>query len=119
MQDYRELNVWKKAHQLTLEVYRVTGGFPQDERFGLTNQMRRASVSIGSNISEGCGRASSPDLAHFLQMAMGSTSEIDYQLLLARDLGYLPAEDYSPLSASAAEVMKMLAALIKKVRASR
>jgi four helix bundle protein len=118
MQDYKELNVWKKAHQLTLEVYRVTVDFPQSERFGLINQMRRASISIGSNIAEGCGRDSKPDFAHFLQMAMGSTSEVDYQLLLARDLGYIPTDSYLPLSVSAAEVMKMLFALIKKVRAT-
>jgi four helix bundle protein len=118
VQDYRNLGVWMKAHALTLEVYRVTGGFPQSERFGLTDQMRRASASIGTNIAEGCGRASNPDFARFLQIAMGSANEIEYQLLLAYDLNYLPADDYLPLSASAGVVKKMLTALIKKVKAS-
>jgi four helix bundle protein len=119
VQDYRNLIVWKKAHQLALEIYRVTTTSPQSEHFGLTDQMRRACVSIGSNIAEGCGRESSLDFAHFLQIAMGSTSEIDYQLLLAYDLGYLPADDYLPLSASTGGMKKMLTSLIQKLRASR
>jgi four helix bundle protein len=85
MKDFRQLKVWEKAHQLALEVYNATKGFPKEELYGLTSQIRRSSMSIPTNIAEGCGRNTDADFARFLQMAMGSASETEYQLILARD----------------------------------
>ncbi len=116
MQSFRELSVWRKAHELTLAVYRVTKDFPGDERYGLTSQVRRAAASIGANIAEGCGRDGGPDFARFLQLAMGSASEVEYHLLLAHDLDLLTDETYENLNTDAIEVKRMLASLIKKVR---
>ncbi|WP_145260745.1 four helix bundle protein [Calycomorphotria hydatis] len=115
MQDFHELQVWQKSHQLTLEVYRITKGFPPDERFGLTNQIRRSSVSIGSNIAEGCGRGSNADFNRFCQMAMGSACELEYQLLLAGELNYLSDEEHGNLSASVVEIKKMLSSFMRRL----
>jgi four helix bundle protein len=116
MQDFKKLSVWVKAHQLTLRVYEVTDAFPRDELFGLTQQMRRSASSIPPNIAEGCGRGSSADFARLLQMAMGSASELEYQLILARDRKYLPAERYPEFDSAVCEVKRMLAALLGRVR---
>ena len=116
MQDFRTLKVWEKAHQLTLDVYRATMAFPKEEMYGLTSQIRRASSSIPANIAEGCGRGGNAEFKQFLQIAMGSASELEYHLLLARDLHYLNATDYEHLADSAIEVKKMLTALIVKVK---
>jgi four helix bundle protein len=116
MKDFRELKVWEKAHQLTLDVYKATIGFPKDEQYGLTSQIRRASASIPANIAEGCGRSSDAELARYLQIAMGSASELEYHLLLAHDLGYLSTSDYESLSSTTVEVKKMLASFIQKLR---
>jgi four helix bundle protein len=89
MKDYKKLMVWEKAHQLTLSVYEATKGFPKDELYGLTTQIRRACVSIPANIAEGCGRDGDAELARFFQISMGSSSELEYHLLLAHDLGFL------------------------------
>jgi len=88
MQSFRNLRVWEKSHQLTLEIYETCRAFPREEMFGLTSQMRRASASIGMNIAEGCCRKGDVEMARFLQMAMGSASELEYQILLARDLDF-------------------------------
>ena len=117
MQDFRNLNVWDKAHGLTLNVYESTRPFPREEIYGLTSQMRRASASIGANIAEGCCRKGDPELARFLQIAMGSASEVEYHCVLARDLGLLKAEDYERLTEETVEVKRMLASLIRKLRA--
>jgi four helix bundle protein len=117
MQDFKKLSVWVKAHQLTLRVYEATDKFPREELFGLTQQMRRSSSSIPTNIAEGCGRGSSADFARFLQIAMGSASELEYQLLLARDRKYLPADRYPEFDADVCEVKRMLASLLSRVRA--
>jgi four helix bundle protein len=119
MKDFRTLIVWKKAHELTLSVYKLTKNFPADERFGITSQMRRSSSSIATNIAEGCGRGSNLDLSRFLQIAFGSSSELDYQLILASDLGFLGPEQNSELKAKVDEVQRMLASLIRKVKATR
>lgn len=116
MQDFRELMVWEKAHKLTLEVYRATKKFPADELFGLTSQMRRASASIGANICEGCGRETRPDFAHFLQIAAGSSSELQYHMVLAHDLGYLATDDCSRLIGNITEIRRMLAGLIQRLK---
>jgi four helix bundle protein len=116
MQDFRELKVWEKGHQLTLDVYRKTVSFPRDELYGLTSQIRRASSSIPANIAEGCGRDSSAELRRFLEIAMGSASELEYHLLLAKDLGYLPESEYVPLHQLTCEVKRMLASFITRLR---
>jgi four helix bundle protein len=117
MQNFRDLKVWPKAHELALATYRATTSFPGDERYGLTQQVRRGVVSIGSNIAEGCGRGSDADFARFLQMAMGSASEVEYQFLLAQDLGFLAPANHEDLNGRVVEVKRMLAALIATVKA--
>ena len=117
MQDFRDLKVWQKAHQLVLRLYRLSRAFPSDERFGLTSQLRRAATSISANIAEGSVRSSDPDFARFLHIALGSASEVDYYLILARDLSFLPAEDYAAANADLQEVKRMLATLIARVKA--
>src|ERR1700689_5776992 len=94
MKNFRDLQVWSKAHNATLDVYRVTSSFPKEELFGLTSQMRRCSASIAANIAEGCGKRGNNEFHRFLQIASGSASELDYHLLLARDLGFLPDKDF-------------------------
>ncbi|TAN22075.1 MAG: four helix bundle protein [Acidobacteria bacterium] len=116
MQDFRKLAVWRKAHLLAVEVYRASAGFPVSERFGLTNQMRRAAVSIAANIAEGCGRDSDPDMKRFLQIAMGSASELHSQLLLALDLGFIHPDRTKQAEAQLEEVKRMLSALIVRIR---
>jgi four helix bundle protein len=111
MRDFRRLNVWQKAHDLTLAVYRATAAFPADERFGLVAQLRRAAVSVPANIAESCGRRARRDEAHLLQIAFGSACELEAELLLARDLGYLGDGGFEPLGASLREVKRMLGAL--------
>lgn len=118
MQDFRKLQVWNKAHVLTLEIYKVTAHFPKEELFGLTSQLRRASASIGSNLAEGCGRGSNADLGRFIQIAFGSASEVQYQLLLARDLLYLSSPEWEQKDESIGEIKRMLASLLKKLKIS-
>ena len=86
MRDFRKIKAWEKAHELTLAIYAATLSFPKDELYGLTSQMRRSASSIPTNIAEGCGRDSEADFARFLQIAIGSTTELEYQILLSRDL---------------------------------
>lgn len=119
MKSFRDLLVWQKAHQLVLDTYRHTGRFPSEERFGLTAQLRTASSSIAANIAEGCGRRGNAEFHRFLQMAMGSGSELEYHLLLAHDLGYLASPDYQLLHDSVVTVKRMLASLISKVEEER
>ena len=109
---YEELVVWQKAMELVRLVYQATRRFPLDERFALTDQLRRAVVSIPSNIAEGNGRGSNKDYAHFLSIARGSLYETMTQLRIAKDLGYL--DDYSQIEDIAAEVGRMLGAMLKK-----
>lgn len=113
MRDFRELKVWHKAHKLTLDVYRATKLFPKEEMYGLTSQIRRAAVSIGANVAEGSGKNSKPDFARFLQIALGSASELEYELLLSRDLGYVVPEVYQQLSEEVIETKKMLTGFIQ------
>jgi len=116
MQSFKNLKVWEKAHIHTLDVYKSSKGFPREELYGLTGQMRRSSASIGANIAEGCCRKGDIELGRFLQIAMGSASELEYQLLLARDLEMMKSLDFNRLSSEVIEVKKMLAALIHKLR---
>ena len=117
MQNFRNLKVWGKSHALTLDVYKSTKTFPREEIYGLTSQTRRAAISIGANIAEGTCRSGDADFARFLQMAAGSASELEYHLLLARDLELLRALEYKRLSDAAVEVKRMLASLMQKLRA--
>lgn len=119
MKDFRKLKVWEKAHQLVLNVYRLTSAFPTEERFGLIDQIRRAAVSIPANIAEGCGRGSDADFARFFQIAMGSASELEYELLLARDLGYLHGPDHEMIEKHVQEVKQMITGFLHKLRAER
>jgi four helix bundle protein len=116
---FRDLKVWEKAHQLTLQVYKATAPFPKEEMYGLTSQIRRAAASIPANIAEGCGRSSDAELGRFLQIAMGSASELEYHLLLARDLLLLAEKDYGQLNLEVTEVKRMLASFIQKLNADR
>ncbi len=116
MQDFRKLEVWEKSHHLTLGVYEATKGFPREELFGLTSQIRRSCASIPMNIAEGCGRRSSSEFSQFLQIAMGSARELEYQLLLVHDLHLLATPEYKLLDADVCEVKRMLTSLILKVR---
>ena len=114
MKNYKELQVWQKAHAMTLVIYDKTRGFPREELYGLTSQMRRSSASIGANIAEGSGRRSDGDICRFLRIARGSASELEYHLLLARDLGFLGEEDFRELYRMADEQQRMLTGLIQK-----
>lgn len=118
MRDFRNLQVWTKAHRLTLAVYATTAGFPRDELYGLTSQIRRSATSIPANIAKGCGRNGDAELARFMQIAMGSASELEYHLLLAQDLGYLEATDYEQLAEKTSEVKRMLAPFINRLRST-
>src|ERR1700674_1529920 len=97
MRDFREIKVWAKAHLLTLEIYKVTATCPREEIYGLTSQLRRASVSIAANIAEGFGRGGNTELARFLQTGMGSASEVEYHIFLAKDLNLLTEKIYDDL----------------------
>jgi four helix bundle protein len=119
VEDFKELKVWEKAHHLTLAVYAFTRGFPRDEIYGLTSQMRRSTASIAANIAEGCGRRSDGELARFLQIARGSASETEYHLLLARDLKFLSEDDFRVLLQRVTEVQKMLTGLVQTVQPRR
>ena len=115
LKNYKELKVWQKSYQLCLEMYKTTKTFPKNEGFGLTSQMRRAALSIPSNIAEGYGRKTTPDYLRFLYIAYGSTCELETQLLLSGDLGYLNKEKVSELQRDIGEVERMLKALIKSL----
>jgi four helix bundle protein len=117
MQSFRNLKVWEKAHAVTIAIYTASRSFPQEELYGLTSQMRRASASIGANIAEGSCRKGDTEFGRFLQIAIGSASELEYHLLLARDLRVLEATDYERLSGEVVEVKRMLASLIRTCRA--
>jgi four helix bundle protein len=119
VQDFRKLKVWQKAHALTLAVYGATRKFPRDELYGLTSQSRRSAASVPANIAEGCGRNAPGDFVRFLEIAAGSASELEYQLLLARDLRFLAGGSYEVLAAAVCEVKQMLASLTSRVRAAR
>jgi four helix bundle protein len=119
MRDFRQIRVWLKAHESTLEIYKTTATFPCDERYGLTSQLRRAVSSIPANIAEGYGRGGDAELARFLQIGMGSAYEVEYHTLLARDLQLFDSLIYESLQDRIVEVKRMLAALLIKVRAGK
>jgi four helix bundle protein len=116
VQDYRQLQIWQRAHQLVLQVYKVTCDFPSIEKYGLISQIQRCAVSIPSNIAEGSGRGSNADFARFLHIAMGSAAELDYQLLLSHDLKFLPTEIYHELSQELTQIRKMLNSFTRRLK---
>jgi len=116
VQDFRKLAVWRKAHHLTLKLYALTAAFPRDEIYGLTSQLRRAAASVPANIAEGCGPWQQSDLARFLQIAAGSATELEYHVLLARDLGYLTEADFGATAADVSEIKRMLTGLMRRLR---
>jgi four helix bundle protein len=115
--DFRQLKVWQKSHQLALNLYRITASFPRTESYGLTAQIRRAGASIPSNIAEGCGRSGDTELARFCDIARGSASELEYQLLLARDLKLIQPDDYEQLVQQTTDIKRMLTMFVRKLRA--
>ncbi len=117
MRDFRNLKVWQNAHNLTLAVYRASRTFPREELYGLTSQIRRSCGSIATNIAEGCGRTGPAELSRFLQIAMGSASELEYQLMLTRDLKFLSVADHDKLANEVTEVKRMLTMFIRKLNA--
>jgi len=119
MKDFRDLRVWDRSHQLTLQIYAATTNFPKHELYGLTSQIRRCSASIGANIAEGCGKRGNNEFQRYLQIASGSASELDYHLLLSRDLRFLPEPEYRSLAKQLMEVRKMLTALLQKIETDR
>jgi four helix bundle protein len=116
MRNFRDLKVWQKSHELTLEVYKVTNKFPKSEIYGITSQLRRAASSVPTNIAEGCGRGTENELKQFMQIAMGSTSELEYLLMLSKDLGYLTVEAYNSLQTRVTQAKKMLSSFIVSLR---
>jgi four helix bundle protein len=116
MRNYEDLHVWQKAHILTLAIYKATHNFPNEEKFGLTSQIRRSCASIGANLAEGCGRRSDGEMARFVHIAMGSGAELSYHLRLARDLELLSAASSEHLRSDLNVVMRMLSALSQKLK---
>jgi four helix bundle protein len=116
LKDFKELKVWSKAHETTLQLYRLTRQFPREELYGLTSQIRRAASSMGANIAEGSGRRSDGEMSRFLHIARGSAVELEYHLLLARDLELLPASSFTTLERQVDEIQRMLTSLIQRVQ---
>lgn len=119
MQNFQKLKVWQKSHELTLALYRISARFPKEELYGLTSQIRRACASVPTNIAEGCGREGDAEFGRFLQMAMGSVSELEYLILLAKDLEILVLSDFEVIAPQVEEIKAMLLALIKKVKTDK
>lgn len=119
MKDFRNLRVWRRAHILTLSCYKATSNFPKHELYGITSQIRRSAASIVANIAEGCGKRGNAEFQRFLGIACGSASELEYHLLLARDLEMLPRDEYEDLNSNVVGVKRMLAGLITKVEQER
>ncbi len=116
MQDFKKIQVWQKAHTLTLDIYKATSTYPSHELYGLVSQIRRAASSIATNIAEGCGRNTNPDFHRFLVIASGSASEVEYLFMLSKDLGYLSEEQFMFFEERVTEIKRMLSSLQKKVK---
>ncbi len=108
------LKVYKKAHLLTLKLYELTSMFPKDEVYGLISQIRRAAISINSNLVEGAARKGISEFRHFVTIARGSAAELRYQILLSKDLKYLDSDNYNIIDAEIEEILKMLSGLLNK-----
>jgi len=119
MQDFKQLRVWQRSHALVLRIYMATSTFPDSERYGITGQMRRAAASIPANIAEGCARGGQSELRQFLYISAGSASELEYFLLLARDLRLFTEKQHETLYTSLHEIRRMLTGLIQRVDGDR
>jgi four helix bundle protein len=119
MKDFRELKVWEKSHRLALSIYRHTREFPPQEQYGLTSQMRRAALSIPTNIAEGCGRNGDTELARFMDIAFGSASELEYLIFFSGELELLKPDSRNQLHTEVVEVKRMLSSFLQKLRADR
>jgi len=117
MHNFRELKVWQNARSLTKDVYSLSTKFPQEERFGLTAQIRGCAVSVVSNIAEGSGRGTNKDFSHFLNMSLGSSCELETQLIVAHDLGFISVNELNDFTDKIQEIRKMLVGLQKKLLA--
>lgn len=115
MRNFKNLYVWQKSHEFVLEIYKITKDFPNEEKFGLTSQIRRATTSIALNIAEGCGRKTEKEFANFLNISFGSCSEVEYAILLCKDLNFITVEKYNDIDNKLSEIKKMLSALINKL----
>ncbi|NOR75274.1 MAG: four helix bundle protein [Draconibacterium sp.] len=115
MNNFRELNVWKKAMQLVAQIYKSTKHFPKEEQFGLTNQIRRCAVSIPSNIAEGAGRGSSKDFSRFLSISLGSSFELETQLIISKELNFITNESFNSIEKELIEIQKMIRGLQKSL----
>lgn len=116
MKNFKELLIWQRSHQLVLNIYSITKSFPKDELFGLTSQMRRSSASIPTNIAEGCGRNSDAEMNRFLIVAQGSAAELEYQIILSKDLSYISTEIFDTLSLELTEIRKMINTFSQKIK---
>ena len=115
MRDFRKYEVWRISHELVLDVYTKTRGFPPSETYGVTSQIRRASVSIPTNLAEGCGRTTDSEFARFIHISLGSAHEVEYLLQLSKDLQYLSETDYFPLNERVNLIKRMLYHLEKSI----
>ncbi|HKK45609.1 MAG TPA: four helix bundle protein [Balneolaceae bacterium] len=116
MRDFKKLSVWEKSHKLVLSIYKSTSTYPKQELYGLISQMRRSASSIPYNIAEGCGRNSQPQFARFLNIAFGSASELEYQVILSKDLGFIDNNKSKELNENITEIKRMLFSLLQKVQ---
>ena len=116
LKNYKELKVWQKAYQLCLEIYKITKDFPKEERYGITSQIRRAAVSVPSNIAEGYGRKTTAEYIQALYIAYGSNCELETQIFLSGDLGFIKGKDLEKLQKDIGDVERMLKGLIKSLR---
>lgn len=116
MRDFANLQIWHKAHNFTLGIYKITDKFPKQELFGIVSQLRRCASSIAANIAEGCCRNGDKEFAQFLQVAMGSASESKYFLILSKDLGYIDEESFNSFTNQIDEILKMISVFINKLR---
>ncbi|MDX1406763.1 MAG: four helix bundle protein [Saprospiraceae bacterium] len=114
--NFKQLNIWMRAKELVLDIYRVSRAFPSEEMFGLTRQIRTSAVSIPSNIAEGCGRGSSKQLVQYCNVAQGSAFELETQLMIARDLEFLLENESSELLTEIAEIQKMIDGFIRRFK---
>lgn len=115
MRNFQQLSIWQRSHAITLKIYTATRSFPKDELFGLVSQMRRSASSVPTNIAEGCGRETLPEFKRFLTIATGSASELHYQIILCKDLGYLPIHSFEELSEEIIQIKKMIYAYSEKL----
>lgn len=115
MKTYKDLIVWQKAYSLAVSIYKITKKFPLNEIYGLTSQLRRASVSVASNLAEGSKRGTKKDFAQFIRIAQGSTSEIETQLMIAKEIDYLNEKDFNLLMDELNQISRMLTGLLMKI----